>query len=337
VALPVERVGIEQEEGKKRPGGKPGVEDKSVQRAVVRILEALFEPDFHACSHGFRKGHSQHQALHERREQCRKLHLTWRVEAEVSGFFDTLDWSHLRAFITQRVNDGGILRRIGKWLHAGVLEAGERTHPDKGTPQGGGVSPMVSHIFLHHVLDAWFVKDVQPWRQGRCVVSRFADDFLLGCEVEADARRVMAVLPKRFGRFSLTMHPEKTVVMAFKEPPSRDQSAGGKGSFDLLGFTPYGAKTRRGYWGITRKTGRKRLRRCMKALGTGGREDRPAPVPEQYRTLCAKRHGSYQYYGIRGNVKRREVVFAQTEWAWRYWRSRRRHTGHIHWQKCVDS
>ena len=113
-----------------------------VQRAVVMILEAIFEPDFHACSHGFRKGHSQHQALHELREQCRKLNITWRVDAEVSGCFDTLDWSHLRAFIQQRVNDGGIVRLIGKWLHAGVLEAGALSYPDKGTPQGGVVSPI---------------------------------------------------------------------------------------------------------------------------------------------------------------------------------------------------
>jgi RNA-directed DNA polymerase len=140
VAPPVERVGIEKEDGKKRPRGKPCCEDKSVQRAVVMILEAIFEPDFHAFSHGCRTGHSQHQALHELREQCRKLNITWRVDADVSGFFDTLDWGHLRVFMQQRVKDGGILRLIGKWLHAGVLEAGALSYPDKGTPQGGVVT-----------------------------------------------------------------------------------------------------------------------------------------------------------------------------------------------------
>jgi RNA-directed DNA polymerase len=142
VAPPVERVWIEKEDGKKRPIGKPCFEDKIVQRAVVMILEAIFEPDFHAFSHGFRKGHSQHQALHELREQCRKLNITWIVDADVSGFFDTLDWGHLRAFMQQRVKDGGILRLIGKWLHAGVLEAGALSYPDKGTPQGGVVTPL---------------------------------------------------------------------------------------------------------------------------------------------------------------------------------------------------
>src|SRR5215475_1359641 len=190
VAPPVERVWIEKEDGKKRPIGKPGFEDKSVQRAVVMILEAIFEPDFHAFSHGFRKGHSPHQALHELREQCRTLPINWIVDADVSGFFDNLAWSHLRAFIQQRVSDGGIRRLIGKWLHAGVLEAGELMHPDKGTPQGGVISPMLANVFLHHVLDEWFVKDVHPRMQGRCFLSRFADDFLIGCECEADARRI---------------------------------------------------------------------------------------------------------------------------------------------------
>jgi group II intron reverse transcriptase/maturase len=136
-APPVERVWIEKDDGKKRPIGKPCFEDKIVQRAVVMILEAIFEQDFHAFSHGFRKGHSPHQALHELREQCRTLPINWIVDADVSGFFDNLDWSHLRECIQQRVSDGGILRLLGKWLHAGVLEAGELMHPDKGTPQGG--------------------------------------------------------------------------------------------------------------------------------------------------------------------------------------------------------
>ena len=166
---------------------------------------------------------------------------------------------------------------------------------------------------------------------------RFADDVVMGFELEADARRVMAVLPKRFTRFSLTIHPEKTVVIAFKRPPSRYPAARGTGSFDLLGFTHYWAKTRRGDWVIKRKTGGKRLRRFMKAIWTWCRENRHAPWQEQYRTLCAKLRGYYQYYGIRGNCKMLEVVFEHTERAWRYWLSRRSHKGHIRWQKFVDA
>ena len=220
VAPPVERVWIEKEGGKKRPISKPCFEDKIVQRAVVMILEAIFEPAFQAFSHGFRRGHSAHQALEEVRAQCSTLHINWIVDADVSGFFDNLDWSHLRAFIQQRVNDGRILRLIGKWLHAGVLEAGVLLHPDKGAPQGGVVSPSLANVFLHHVLDEWFVKDVQPRMKGWCFLTRFADDFIIGCELEADACWVMAVLPKRFNRFSLTIHPEKTALIAFKRSSS---------------------------------------------------------------------------------------------------------------------
>jgi RNA-directed DNA polymerase len=336
VAPPVERVWIEKEEGRQRPIGKPCFEDKIVQRAVVMILEAIFEHDFQALSHGFRKGHSPHQALHELREQCRTLYINWIVDADVSGFFENLDWSPLREFLQQRVNDGRILRLIGKWLHAGVLEAGALLHPDKGTPQGGVISPMFANVFLHHVLDEWFVKDVHPRMQGRCFLTRFADDFLIGCAYEADARRIMDVLPKRFTRFRLTIHPEKTALIAFKRPPSRDQSARGTGTFDFLGFTHYWGKTRQGYWVIKRKTIGKRLRRFMKATLAWCRERRHEPLHEQHRTLGATLRGYYQYYGIRGNFKRLEVVFEHTERAWHYWLSTRSHTGHMNWQKFED-
>jgi RNA-directed DNA polymerase len=199
------------------------------------------------------------------------------------------------------------------------------------------ISPMVSNVFLHRVLDEWFVKDVHPRMQGRCFVTRFADDFIIGCELEADARRVMEVLPRRFARFRLTIHPEKTVLTAFKRPPSRNQSAGGTGTFDFLGFTHYWAKTRRGYWVIKRKTIGKRLRRFMKGIWTWCRENRHAPLQEQYQTLSLKLRGYYQYYGIRGNFKMLEVVFEHTERAWQYWLSRRSHKGHITWQKFVDA
>ncbi len=333
VAPPVERVWIEKDDGKKRPIGKPGFEDKSVQRAVVMIREAIFEPDFHAFSHGFRKGHSPHHALHELREQCRTLPINWIVEADVSGCFDNLDWSHLREFIQQRVSDGGIRRLIGKWLHAGVLEAGALMHPDKGTPQGGVISPMLANVFLHHVLDAWFVKDVHPRMQGRGCLSRCADDCIIGGECEADARRIMDVLPKRFTRFRLTIHPEKTALIACKRPPSRNHSAGGTGTFALLGLTHYWGKTRQGDWVIKRKTVGKRLRRFMQESGTGCRENRPAPLQEQYRTLCSKLRGYSQSYGIRGNCKMLEVVCEHTERAWHDWLSTRSHTGHRNWQK----
>jgi len=169
--------------------------------------------------------------------------------------------------------------------------------------------------------------------QGRCLVTRFADDFIIGFALEADAHRVRDVLPKRFHRFGLTIHPEKTVLLAFQRPPSRAPSATGKGTFDFLGFTHYWAKTRRGYWVIKRKTVGKRLRRVMKGIWTWCRENRHAPLNAQYRALCAKLRGHYQYYGIRGNFKMLEAVFEYTERAWQYWLSRRSHKGHLNWQK----
>ena len=295
VAPPVERVGIEKAGGKKRPIGQPCLEDKMVQRAVVMSLAAIFEQDFHGFSHGCRKGPRPPQALHELREQCRTLPITWRVEADVSGVFDNVAWGCLREFIQQRGQDGGILRLIGKWLHAGVLEAGALTPPDKGTPQGGVASPLLANVCLHQVLDAWFVRDVPPRLQGRCFVTRCADDCIIGCELEADARRVRPVLPKRCPRCKLTMHPEKTAVMAFKKPPSRVPSAGGTGRFDLLGCTHYWAKTRRGYWVLKRKTVGKRLRRCRQAIWTWCRDNRHTPWQAQSRTLGAQLRGYYQY------------------------------------------
>lgn len=333
VAPPGERVWIDKEGGKKRPISKACFEDKIVQRAVVMILQAIFDQDFHPFSHGFRKGHSQHQALQELREQCVKLNIRWILDADVCGYFDNISRSLLREFIQRRVNDGGILRLIGKWLNAGVVEAGTLTYPDRGTPQGGVISPMLSNIFLHYVLDEWYVRDVAPRLKGRSFLIRFADDFIIGFELEEDARRVMDVLPKRFNRFELTIHPEKTVLVEFRPPPLRKTSDGGKGTFDFLGFTHFWAKSRRGYWVIKRKTIGKRLRRFMKAIWQWCRENRHEDIQEQYETLCSKLRGYYQYYGIRGNFKMIEVVFEHTARAWRYWLSRRSQRSQISWEK----
>jgi group II intron reverse transcriptase/maturase len=223
-AQPVKRAWADKDDGKKRPLGIPVLEDKIVQRAVVMLLEAVYEQDFYEFSHGFRKEHSPQQALKEIREKCYSENINWIVDADISKFFDSIDQRLLIEIIKQRVNDGGLIRLIGKWLNAGVLDGEELFHPETGTPQGGVISPILANIFLHHVLDEWFVNEIKPRLKGRCFLIRFADDFVIGCEYESDARRVMNVLPKRFNRYELTIHPEKTAMIDFRSPGRREKS-----------------------------------------------------------------------------------------------------------------
>jgi group II intron reverse transcriptase/maturase len=332
-AAPVERVWIEKEDGRQRPIGKPAFEDKIVQRAVVMLLEAIYEQDFHDCSYGFRPGRSPHDALHEVRERCMNEGMGWIVDADVSGYFDSIDRTCLGEVLRRRVNDGRILRLIGKWLRAGVLENGVLTHPETGVVQGGVISPVLANIFLHHVLDEWFEREVRPRLKGRSFLTRFADDFVIGCELEADAQKIMGVLPKRFARFGLRIHPTKTTLVVFRKPKASQASGHGNGTFEFLGFTHYWARTRQGFWAIKRRTARKRLRRTQQALWQWCRHNRHAPLQYQYQMLCVKLRGHFRYYGIRGNFPLLENVRRYAEKAWRYWLSRRSSKSAIDWEK----
>ena len=332
-AAPVERVWIEKDDGGQRPIGKPAFEDKIVQRAVAMLLEAVYEQDFYDGSYGFRPGRSPHEALHELRQRCMTEGIGWIVDADVSGYFDSIDRTRLREVLRQRINDGSILRLIGKWRRAGVMEQGALTHPETGVVQGGVISPVLANVFLHHVLDAWFEGEVRPRMQGRCFLLRFADDFVIGCELEADARKIMAVLPKRFARFGLTIHPTKTALIAFRKPKAHQGSESGNGTCTFLGLTHYWTKSRQGFWVMKRRTARKRLRRTKKSLWRWCRNNRHAPLQYQYQMLCAKLRGHYQYYGIRGNFRLLEEVRRSAERAWRYWLSRRSSKSAIGWKK----
>ena len=304
----MERVWIEKADGRQRPIGKPTFEDKIVQRAVARLLEAIDEQDFYDGSYGFRQGRSPHDALHELRERCRTEGIGWIVEAAISGYFDSIDRTRLRDVLRQRVNDGGLWRLIGQWLRAGVMEEGVLSHPETGVVQGGVISPVLANIFLHHGLDAWCEREGQPRRQGRCFLMRFADDCVIGCEVEADARKIMAVLPKRFARFGLTIHPTQTAFVSFRKPTGHKPAGMGNGTVDFLGFTHDWTTSRQGSWVIKRRTARKRLRRTKQALWRWCRTNRHAPLQDQYQMLSLKLRGHCQYDGIRGNFRLLEVI-----------------------------
>lgn len=321
-APPVKRTYLEKEDGSKRPIGMPVFESKIVERAVVMLLGAVYEQDFYDCSYGFRPDRSPHQALSEIRKQCALGNTMTVVDADVSGCFDNIPKGPLLEVIGQRVNDGGILRLIGKWLNAGVLDGIELFYPEKGTPQGGVISPLLANIYLHEVLDEWFEREVKPCMKGRCFLIRFADDFIIGCELESDAQRIMAVLPKRFGRYGLTIHPTKTKLVKFSRPKLKDEGAG-NGTFDFLGFTHYWARSQKGNWVVKRKTAGKRLRRAGKRVWQWCRRNRHIPMREQSKMLSLKLRGHYQYYGIRCNYEALRAYHAQVKRAWRSWLNRR--------------
>ncbi len=337
VAQPVKRVWIDKDGNKKRPIGIPALEDKIVQKAAETILSAIFEVNFYGFSYGFRKKYSAHMALKAIWENCQTLNINWIVDADIAGFFDNIDRKLLIEFIKRRVNDGGMIRLIGKWLNAGVMEDDVLSYPEKGTPQGGVISPVLANIFLHYVLDDWFEKEVKPRMKGRCFLIRYADDFVMGFELERDARRVMEILPKRFARCKLSVHPDKTKMVDFRKPGKRERSGIYERTFDFLGFTHYWGKSLKGRYVVKRKTAGKRIRRFMRTIWEWCRKNRHLPLSEQYQVLSQKLRGYNQYYGIIGNYDVLKTVRWRTKRMWRYWLSRRSHKGHVSWEKFEKS
>lgn len=333
-APPVRRHYIEKSDGGQRGLGIPCFEDKVAQRAVVMLLEPLYEQDFLDCSFGFRPGRSAHQALQAVWKGIMGRRGRWVLDVDVRKYFASISHAKLRELLARRVTDGIVRRLIDKWLKAGVLEEGQLYYPDAGTPEGGVISPLLANVYLHHVLDEWFVEQVQPRLRGPSTLVRYCDDFVAMFASQDDAERVLAVLGKRLGKYGLQLHPDKTRMVDFRflEPPQHGGGAATMATtFDFLGFTHVWARSRKGKAVVRRQTAKARLARAIKAIDQQCRVMRHWPLREQHKRLCQMLQGHFAYFGITGNSKRLGNLHERVRRSWQKWLSRRSNHSPVTW------
>jgi len=316
-ASPVLRRWIDKPDGGKRPLGIPTVEDKIVQGTVVEILNSIYEVDFLGFSYGFRPGRSQHQALQAVQTVLQKGKVNWVLDADIRKFFDSIDHKELMAVIKHRVIDRSLLRLIGKWLAAGVVEEdGRRIREKKGTPQGGVISPLLANIFLHYAVDI-FVRD---WRKteakGEVYIVRYADDFIIGCEYREDALALLEALDERLREFGLLLNREKTRLLRFGCKWQDEENDSRSETFEFLGLTHIAAKDRKGRYLVKRKTARKRFNRSVKSIAKWCGRNRHMPLSWQWKQLRLKLTGHYNYYGVRGNFEALARFRHEVRWVW---------------------
>jgi RNA-directed DNA polymerase len=335
-AKPVRRVLIPKPDGRMRPLGVASLEDKIVQRALTEVLNAVFEADFRGISYGFRPGRKPHDALDALSAGIYQNKVSWVLDADIRDFFGQLDRSWLERFLRHRIADERVLRLIGKWLAAGVIEDGKLSESEQGTPQGAPVSPLLANVYLHHVLDLW----AEWWRKhharGDMIIVRFADDFVAGFQYQDDAERFQEALRERFAKFSLELHPEKTRLIEFGRDAAAHRQRRGDGkpeTFDFLGFTHICDKTRSGRFIVLRQSRRKKIQAKLKELKLELRRRFHDPVYEVGQWLHAVLRGHYQYYGVPRNIESLLSFYHRVIWLWRRILSRRSQRGHVTWEQ----
>lgn len=326
----VKRVHIPKGKGKEtRPLGITTFEDKILQQAAKMVLEPLYEQEFYDCSYGFRPGRSQHMAIAKMRDELMTMKGGWIIDIDIRKYFDTIHHQKLREIIGKRVCDGVITRLIGKWLNAGIMEDGKLYYSKSGAPQGGVLSPLLSNIYLHEVLDVWFEDTVKPRLKGKAFMVRYADDVIMGFQNKEDALRVYKVLPKRFAKYNLTLHPEKTRMLSFRKPEDGDTIK--PDTVDFLGFTHYWGKSRKGHYIIKHKTAKDRMARTVSNFNMWLKKNRHRKVAEQHAFLCRKLQGHYAYYGITSNYGMLYRVWETIKFLWKTWLGRRSSKGRKSW------